>query len=317
MPKVNLACGDPVAEQHRANLQRGNWEPVADHLESLRDWDERDFYISAITRWPGFPVWIQAWTEKRPDSPTAWVVSGIQSLDWAWEARGEGTADTVSDVAAEEFEERLQQAEEQLHRAAELAPDDPAPWAHLITAAMGLGADLDDCFSHLQEAKARYPQHHEAHANMVKALSGKWGGSSRKMFKFVFDTCAELPEGHELYVLVPYAHLEQMLDYDVGGEGLNSMLHFHRKQTRREIMDAAARSIHSKAYRPTKMSPIVRATFAYVFCKMCRFAIAAPEFRLMGPNIFGPWRTHHPGAPVVNYVIVRALSRSAGWLMRT
>lgn len=317
MPKVNLACGDPLADQHRANLQAGNWEPVADHLESLRDWDERDFYVRTSTGWAGLPPWLEAWTAARPDSATAWLVRGAQSIEWAWEARGFGTADTVSDVAAEVFHERLLEAEDALGRAAELDPEDPGPWAYLITVARGRGDGVDECQARFREARARYPYHHGAHQALVKALSGKWGGSGPRMFKFVFDTCRELPEGNELFVLIPMAHLEQMDDYDVAGDTLSDLLHFHRKQTRHEIMQAAALSIHAKAYRPTKMSAVVRSYFAYVFCKMCRFAIAAPEFRHMGPNIFGPWHEHHPRSPVSNYVIVRALALSAGWLLRT
>lgn len=317
MPKVSPACGDPVAEQLRTELRLGNWEPVADHMESLRDWDERDFFVRTISEWPGFPLWLEAWTAARPDSATAWLVRGAQTIAWAWEARGSGTADMVSDIAFDLFQQRLLQAEQELGQATELAPDDPGPWAYLIQSAMGLRAGVDECLSRFQEARARYPYHVLGHQAMVKALSAKWGGSNARMFKFVFDTCGELPEGNQLFVLIPIGHLEQMDDYDVAGETLNDLLHFHRKQTRHEIQQAASLSIHSKAYQPTKMSALVRSYFAYVFCKMCRFAAAAPEFRLMGPHIFGPWDSHHPRAPVANYVIVRALALSAGWLWQT
>jgi tetratricopeptide (TPR) repeat protein len=303
--RESFTFGDRQGERLRRELQAGRWEPAAEFLEQLKDWDARDFYVEALTNWPGRPQWLDDWMRQRPGSTSAWLMRGVHSMKWAWEARGSGYAETVSPQGFELFFERLAQAEAELYRAAELDPDDPTPWAALVMVGVGAQVGREQLWERFEQAIRRYPHHWRAHVNMLQGLCDKWGGSHEQMFDFVRSVSGRLPEGHPLHVLIPMAHYERMRRYERENDVKAAAAYFHRPDVGEEITEAARRSVHSAEYQPSWQYPVELNYFAFAFYGMGQRTQARQLFRRIGPWITLPW------GPVDEFLNARRKCRSA------
>ncbi|WP_216630621.1 hypothetical protein [Nocardiopsis coralli] len=97
-----------------------------------------------------------------------------------------------------------------LDNAAELRPDDPAPWAALQTVAMGLGADRDEKDRLWREITDRAPALFPAHMTRVRALSPTRGGTTEEMFAAAGASADVAPEGDPLPAVLALAHAEHL-----------------------------------------------------------------------------------------------------------
>jgi len=136
-------------------------------------------------------------------------VRGAQGVDLAWQARGTGFADTVSDDGWRVMRELLRAAEFDLRRAAELDPADPTPYAELLTIACGLERTHDQTRACFEQAVARDPEHWAAHLSYMSFLMKKWFGSHEAMFDFARRVAASAAPGSDLPALLVKAHLER------------------------------------------------------------------------------------------------------------
>ena len=83
---------------------------------------------------------IEAWIEARPKSVHARWLLGAVLISYAWQARGGGYANTVSDKGWKLFHERVRQARAALESALELDPKHGPSWSSLIVVAMAVMA---------------------------------------------------------------------------------------------------------------------------------------------------------------------------------
>jgi tetratricopeptide (TPR) repeat protein len=285
--------GDATAADLRAQLSRGNSRTVSECFRQTTEPNLREFYVTALHEWEGRPGVFEDWKRKAPDDPAAWLLAGAHSTCWAWEARGGGRADTVTGDMGELFIERLDQAADELMRAAALAPEDPLPHAYLILVCLGLNLDQDKTRGYFDEALRRYPESHAAHFFMLGYLCEKWHGSHAEMFALARDASSHAPEGSLVHELIPQAHTERWL-YAVhfadepGGED-----YFRQAHVRDEIFAAYDRSIGSPRHSPTPLTRIVANYWAYALSRCGDWPNARREFERVGehPTII-PWGFH-------------------------
>ena len=292
---VSLAgptLGDEDAARLRAQLARGDVEAAHQFLEPVRDWDDRQFFVEAITdQVPGRPPWVDAWVRAHPDSATAHLVRGAQGIHWAWEARGSGMAETVKEDSWKVFWQRLQDAEQDLLRAAELEPADPVPWAYLVISARGLELGLPERTERLKQAHVRHPWHHFAFSQAVGSVAKKWGGSHELMFDVARQALNGAPEGNGVHAVITEAHVERWL-YMVGWDKdqANALTYFQTPTVAEEIRLAAQRSVLSPKYQRTRQSPYEHNSFTYCFFRMHDWEPARIELKAMGGTLARyPW----------------------------
>lgn len=129
----------------------------------------------------------------------------------AWEARGSGYADTVSEEGFQTFHTTLDRAPEPLLAAADALPTDPAPWDALQWYAIGWSLDRADADVFWRNAVERCPTLYPAHYGRLQYLAEKWHGSHDEMFAFARQTVAGCPPGSPVAAMLPLAYAENLL----------------------------------------------------------------------------------------------------------
>jgi hypothetical protein len=309
-PPTDPLVGDATAHRFRAELAAGRWREFHDFLEATRDWNSRDFYVSKLSALDERPAWLEEWAAVRPGSSLPWLFRGHQGVHWAWQARGGGRAHTVGEDAWPVFYARLVEADRDLARAAGLDDEDPTPHAEGIRVAIGLQLGPAEKQKRFGEAIRRSRWHRNAHTMTVQATAAKWGGSEKEMFEFARWASSQAPEGSDVHVAVPLAHLEQWLGLpskSADGQPVQSR-YFRDGQVGAEIWQAADRSVRSPRYQPSRYTPSDRNIFAMCFCLMRDYQAQLDQMRLIGPLVTAsPW--NYQGDP--GWAYERARTRAA------
>lgn len=285
--------GDPEAQRLLAGLkERQDWPAVHAFLEGQRDWWERAFYVGVLEGHVSAGrdgAWLDAWMREHPTSSLPHLLQGAALLQWAWEARGSGTSDTVSAEGRRLFLERLAQAETALQRAAELDPEDPTPFSFLITVTMGLQHPLDVTAAYFHEAVRRDRFHLPTHFALLYRLTEKWGGSHEAMFEYARSTVAELPDGHPLHLLLVEAHVMRFEYFAFDGDPFGRARYLRKPDVQADIEGAYARMVGSPAWvEPPHDSSANE--FAFYFWRVGDNARLASELARMRHHVTdSPW----------------------------
>lgn len=289
-PRCEVHWGEPLAVRVRAALERNDWRAAADLMDSPMSPDDRQFFSDALAEWSGLPKWVNAWVEVRPNSPSAWLIHGSHGMKWAWQARGTGYGNTVSEDAVNAFFARLERAEQSLLRAASLDPGDATPWSWLIRNAIGLQLEESETARRFGEAVRRAPSHRQAHSARLQSLARKWGGSHEKMWEFVKHSTAGVGPGSSLFVLVAEAHIE-MWFAATADNGHNVPAGFFRDPSiQRSLLAASQSAFAPGAFRPTIDSVRNRNYFAFCLWKAGLLREAGEHFAALGNWVTeSPW----------------------------
>lgn len=313
-PPTEPMAGDAAAHHFRAGLAEGRWQEFHDFLETTRDWDShsRDFYLGRLPDIEGRPVWLDEWAAARPQSPLPPLFRGCQGVNWAWQARGSGRANTVAQDAWQVFYSRLVDADRDLARAAAMDDADPTPHARSIAIATGLNLGQAEKRRRFGEAIRRYRWHRTAHTLMIQALAAKWSGSNEEMFEFAQSASAQAPDGHSVHVVIPLAHLEKWLNLpreSDDGKALQQQ-YFRGGAVGAEIIRAADQSIRSPRYLGNRFTPSDRNIFAMCFWLMKDYSAQLEQMRQIGPLIqASPW--NYQGNPGWAYERARTRALTA------
>jgi hypothetical protein len=148
---------------------------------------------------------LKNWTQKYPDNVTAWLRLGEFMKDWAWNARGDGLADTVPKEAWPIFQKRIAEGYGYVQKAVQMAPQSWLPWSYALS--YGTGADLDDdtMENYFQKARTLDPYCYGTYSNYLDYLKPKWTGSQENMENFATLYATDFP-----YLMVEVA-IEDMV----------------------------------------------------------------------------------------------------------
>jgi hypothetical protein len=279
-----------VVAAARAALERaGDWRPAEELLVHARS-DDRFVFAERLGDWPGRPGRLDAWVATSPHSAEAALVRGAHTMHWAWEARGAGPGSSLSDEQATTFLPRLKLTDQELGRAAQLAPADPTPWALRVRVAMAWALPLAERRARFEQAIARAPGHIGAHKLMVHALCGRWSGDSDVMLDFARGVAGAAPPGHPLHVLVAQAHLEYECDLAMKSRLAAVRGYLHRPEVRAELRTSAEQSVLHPAYQPWAGTAVDLSELAYAFSYAQDKEYAAEVFRRLGGVVTEyPW----------------------------
>jgi hypothetical protein len=111
-------------------------------------------------------------------------VKGAFLIDYAWEARGTGYADTVTPEGFKKMEERLTEAGKALEEAWKLRPNDANTATRMITVNMGLSGDRQDMEKWFERAMKADGNNKAACEAKMEWLDPKWHGTTEELLAF-------------------------------------------------------------------------------------------------------------------------------------
>lgn len=117
--------------------------------------------------WQARQIQLQDWIRAKPDSPTPRIAMARLLTDYAWNARGSGWANTVSEQQWQTFFARLQAGLRYLREADKLPTRCPVYWSSMQRIGLGLGierAQYDKIFAQATNEFPTYPTCYEARA---------------------------------------------------------------------------------------------------------------------------------------------------------
>lgn len=276
----------PEATRWTTALERGLFELVEDEILEMDDLPHLNYILSIVCQHlPRLPA-LDAWVADGP-THAALLVRGAHGIRWAWQARGAGDAESVTEEANIVWTERLARAEADLHAAIALEPDNPAPWAELVISARATEVPQAERYVRYANATTGDRFMPACAAEMLQGLCKKWGGSHDAMFAFAAETAAAAPEGHPIHLVVPSAMIERHL----ACESLEEWQHLcaTAPQWSEVLYAAAARSVDLPGFDdggPTAM--FARNMFAAAFARFDHQDRLRWELEKIGPDI-GEW----------------------------
>ena len=155
-------------------------------------WRIHDFYWS-IKEMQGHPTqedWeahlklAENWVAATPESITARVVLARFYIDYAWDARGEDTADSVTNSGWKLFSQRLDKAKTTLDEASNLPMKCPEWFLTMQDVALGEGWDRAQAEDLLHRAIAFEPDYYYYYRSFSYYLMPQWNGEDGDAAKF-------------------------------------------------------------------------------------------------------------------------------------
>jgi hypothetical protein len=156
-------------------------------------WKLHNIYKGLESPRPGHPtqedwhrhfVLIRRWAERNPRSITARVALAESYTDYAWDARGEGFSDSVSDSGWKLFRVRSEKAKEVLDRAAALRTKCPEWFLAMQDVGQALGWNLPKLTELFQQAANFAPDYSYYYRVYAVQLLPKWSGEEGDAARF-------------------------------------------------------------------------------------------------------------------------------------
>jgi hypothetical protein len=181
----------------------------SDHADRLADgtWRLTVFHnhmagmMSAGPNWDDAYRLVSGWRQKNPSSRAAALVEAMYWDGYAWNARGDGAASSVSEEGWKLFQERLKKAEKVLAESKPFASSSPL-WGKLqLDVGLGLNWTKDEMLGAFTESASKAPYYYPLYTSMARSLLPKWGGSWKLVDDFIRAAVknTEAVEGHSLY----------------------------------------------------------------------------------------------------------------------
>lgn len=161
----------------------------------------------------GYLASLAAWRHAVPDSPFPDIVEVLLYNEWAWNARGHGFANQISQQAWAQFQFRNELAWSALQNMQQNGRDNPLFCYYTLLLEHDRSAGLEQMRSSFDRCIQRFPRDAGFSRTMLRALMPRWGGSLEKVADFIKEMSRlDQPPGRpELYARLywVYADLEQ------------------------------------------------------------------------------------------------------------
>jgi Domain of unknown function (DUF4034) len=156
-------------------------------------WKLRNIYVGLELPRPGHPTqedWrrhfelIRSWVERNPRSITARIALAESYVNYAWDARGDGYTDSVSDSGWKLFSERSEKAKEILDHASALRAKCPEWFLAMQRVGRGLAWDLPRLTAAFEQAARFEPDYQNYYSFYAVDLLPKWSGNEGDAARF-------------------------------------------------------------------------------------------------------------------------------------
>jgi hypothetical protein len=143
--------------------------------KNLEDWG---FYEEAIQL-------AKAWTLKHPNNPECWIRLACIYEKYAWEARGDGWASTVTKEGWKLMGQRMAEAKKAFDQALKIAPKDYRVYLLGLNLGTGLSTPQKTMEGYFQVLFKLNPYCSDAYEVYADYLSPKWSGDETAEINFV------------------------------------------------------------------------------------------------------------------------------------
>lgn len=155
--------------------------------------------------WKKHEALLDQWIHENPHSVTALIAKAKFLTRYAWKARGNGLANTVTPEGWKLLAERLAKATELLGDARRMGEKDPFLWSVAQTAALGLGAERESYEKLFKEATAFEPKFFSYYQSKAYHLLPRWHGQPGEWEQFAEESIKTCPLGIEIYARIVFA----------------------------------------------------------------------------------------------------------------
>ncbi|PPK65527.1 hypothetical protein V5P93_004998 [Actinokineospora auranticolor] len=221
-PITGHAWIDPILDAAIAEVTDGHLSAAITVLAEVRDDPEtRDLRLDKLTN--AIPLGraddIAELAVEHHDPELA-LLAGSCYAQEAGAIRGGGWASTVGEERFQLVRATAGKALPFLHGAAEALPDDPIPWAELMSTAVLLGIKREQHDELWGEVHRRCPTLWTANQTRMWLLCEKWNGSHDEMLRFAHQAANEAPAGDPVTAVVAMAIAEFLMyegrEHDAG-----------------------------------------------------------------------------------------------------
>ena len=267
-------------------LEREKWEIAETQLDKLDNNKLHLFMEHLISTSYNDSQIIREWNQKRPKRFYPTIIYANYFINWAWDARGGGYADSVSQKAWETFFQRLTQAYTLLEEAIELNPNHPEPYSLLIMMAKAYPSiDIYEIIVKFNEVSR---ENFAGQQIIINGLSERWSGEEGEAIKYTYEFCKDAPIGSSFYGLIADAHIERWLDF--GEKRLEAKNYFLKDTIKQNIFDAYKESFPNEKFRDDIVSLYALNSFAFCFyLAKCDKEVEKILFFLKGRSSQYPW----------------------------
>jgi len=136
---------------------------------------------------------LKKWIASYPESATARIALAQAYIDYAWFARGEGYADSVSNSGWDLFGERIGITKATLLEAAKLKEKCPYWYEAMQTVALAEGWDKKEARELFDEATKFDPSYYHYYRQFAYFLLPKWNGEEGDTQAFAEEVSSRLP----------------------------------------------------------------------------------------------------------------------------
>jgi hypothetical protein len=146
----------------------------------------------------------ERWKDAYPDSISARIAAANAWTTYAWEVRGTGYANTVSDENLRLFEQRISEAKKELTEARRSDERCPEWYSQMLTVAQAESADWDEYNEIYDEGVALEPTYYYLYRAKSYYLLPQWHGNEGDWPRFAEETSDRIggDEGKMLYFIL-------------------------------------------------------------------------------------------------------------------
>ena len=146
------------------------------------------------SEWEEHVATLKKWIAAYPESATARIALAQAYVEYAWAARGNGYADSVSDSGWDRFGERIALAKATLLEAARLKEKCPYWYEGMQIVALAEGWDKAQARELLDQAAAFEPTYYHYYREYANFLLPKWYGEEGETQAFAEEVASRLSE---------------------------------------------------------------------------------------------------------------------------
>lgn len=170
------------ARETKGRIVGGNWKIIEFYT------DVYETFLTPTSQesdWKMFFDTLNQWIAAKPESAAARISLAQAYVGYAWQARGHGYANTVSDDAWDLFNERTAMAAATLADAARLKEKCPYWYETMQTVALAQGWDKSLARELMEDAVAYEPDYYHFYREHANFLQTKWYGEEGEVESFI------------------------------------------------------------------------------------------------------------------------------------
>lgn len=212
----------PQVNQHRAaavsDLTQALLEPSLPEAEA---YGAADTLFEMLTHNPqemsnAYNQIASALAQKPDKAAMAEFIKATYYIQYAWQGRGHGTANQVTQEGWRLFHERLGIAEKALNRAWSLDPQDPQIPTLMISIVLGQNTGRPEMEKWFARAMKADPNNYQACRDKLHFLLPEWNGSRDDMLEFGRECVASTNWGGQVPLILVDAHID--IDREFSGD---------------------------------------------------------------------------------------------------